>query len=182
MNRPLFMRKLPVYVLIALLILAVVDVALSFFETALAKEAYEHPSYTISDSKARGAFLEPVTVTPSVINWRGQPIVFKEAWLEHRTELVGIYVIIPCILRHYHYRKVSGYNVCFNLTDGWDLLWSEAGPYFAVNGKQGSFSMRGTVVIWARLDSLNQFPSKILLTDNWKLENAHILAFKRAAD
>src|SRR5262245_52275318 len=114
------MKKFALYCLIALVLLAVADVALSIFSTGLAnKPSANHPSYTIADSKARRAFIEPVSLTPSTINWNGKRISVKEAWLEHQTELVQIYVIVPFVWEHHHYRRADGYNLCLNLDEGW---------------------------------------------------------------
>ena len=174
-------RRLALCALSAAAALVVVDVVFSIFATGLAnKPSANHPSYTIADSKARGAFIERVAVTPSVIDWHGQRIVLKETWLEHQTELVQIYVIVPFLWKHHQYRKTQGYNLCVNLDEGWDALWSPTAPFFVVEGQGSGFAQRGTVVLWERLDDLEQFPAKVLLTDNWKFENSQALAIKRA--
>ncbi len=123
--------------------------------------------------------MERVTFTPSTVNWNSQRLTVKEAWLEHRTEIVQIYVIVPFVWEHRQYRKADGYNLCFNLAEGWEVLWSDPSPFFVVEGHGRSFAQRGAVVLWEHLDDLEQFPASILMTDNWKFENSKALEMKR---
>jgi hypothetical protein len=169
------MKKVALWVtLVGLVLLALVDAGLSWLSTELANvTSKNHPSPTIAASKGRGAFVEPVTFTPSVINWNGERIIVREAWLEHRTELVRIYEIVPFLWAYSHYRNADGYNLCFNLDQRRDVLGSP-GPSFYVEGKGRSFGeqySRGSVVLWEELDDIGQFPMRIELTDrkNWRI-------------
>lgn len=174
------MKKLKLGVFGALVFLVVADVALSFLQTGLAnKPSANHPSYTIAESKARGAFIEAVSLTPAAIDWKGRRISVKEAWLEQQTELVRVYVFVPFVWERRVYRRAAGYNLCLNLDEGWDVLWGSRPPFFVAEGKQSGFSTRGTAVLWEQLSGLGQLPTRILVTDNWKLENSQIVVVKR---
>lgn len=118
-----------------------------------------------------------MTFEPSSFKWNGKQIAIKEAWLEHQTELVHIHVIVPFIWERYQYRQVAGYNMCFNLEEA---SYPLGDLFFVEEGKGSSFGMLGSAVLWQRLDNLDNVPSEILATDNWKFENSQVLTIKRA--
>jgi hypothetical protein len=122
------------------------------------------PCYTIRESKLRGCYLYSVTFEPSVIVWKGKEIRIKEAWFEHAHErlLIGS-------------RKASGYNLCVNLSTGWDVLWDLTGnpPWFALEGQNGrGFGAMGTCVLWETFDKIESKEFNVLLTNNWQFANA----------
>jgi hypothetical protein len=171
------MKKLTIIAAVALVLLVVVDVALGYFLTGLAtKPTANRPAYSVAASKARGAYIESVTFEPSSFKCNGRQIVIKEAWLEHQTELVHIYVIVPFVWDHYEYRQVGGYNFCFNLEEA---SYPLGDLFFAEQGKGSGFGMLGSVVLWESLDDLETVPAKILATTNWKFENSQVLSVKR---
>ena len=85
-----------------------------------------YPCYTVRDSKRRGCFVCTVTFAPKEIKWKGQAIVIGEAWVERQTERAGPLRLLPV------YRTLPGYCLCFNLSQGWDVLNDTDGPYFAL--------------------------------------------------
>jgi hypothetical protein len=173
------MKKLAVIVVVALCLLVAVDVVLGYFFTGLAnKPSANAPSDTVAESKSRGAFVEAVTIEPSSFKWNRKQLVIREAWLEHQTELVHIYVIVPFLWEHYQYRQVEGYNLCFNLEEA---LNPPEDLFFVEEGKGTGFAMSGSVLLWERLDNPDMVPTKIWATDSWKLENRRELSVKRGS-
>ena len=97
------------------------------------------PSYTIASSKARGAFVEAVTIEPGLsVDWHGRRIAIKEAWLERQTEFEYVVEIIPFCWEYRRYRKVAGYNLCLNLADGWDVVWEHPAPFVAIPARKAA--------------------------------------------
>ena len=177
-----FMKRLAIVAAVPLLLLAAVDFVFSVCQIPDSYAA-KRPSHTIADSKARGAYMETVSITPSTIDWNGKRIRITEAWLEHRSELVRVYVLAPFVWERRVYRSRDGYNLCINLdAESWDVLWSATAPMFLIKGKGNGFGVRGRVVLWEVLDDLTQFPTSILVTDVWRLENSKALTVNRAPD
>lgn len=172
-------KPFTVYALVAIVGLVIVDVVLSIVVTMLEGDTPDRPAYTIAGSKARGAFVEAVAIEPRSFDWRGQQIAINEVWLEQQTELVCVIEIIPFLCEYRHYRKVAGYNLCLNLAEGWEVMWTSPSSFFVVPGKGSSFSQIGRVVISERLKTLTECPTTVLLTDNWKLVGSRELAVKR---
>src|SRR4051812_36346749 len=67
------------------------------------------PCHSIRESKFRGYFLCAVSFEPNVFTWKGKEIKIKEAWLEqaHERLLIGT-------------KPASHFNMCVNLSTGWD--------------------------------------------------------------
>lgn len=173
------MKKLKTVVVVALGLLIAVDVALGWFLTELEnKPSANRPSHTMGESKARGAFVDVVVFEPSSFEMNGKRIVIREAWLEHQNELVHIHVIVPFLWEHRRYRQVGGYNLCFNLDDSFCPIGE---VYFFEEGKGASFGMLGTVVLWYRLEDLDDVPARVLATTDWKFANSQVLSVKRGA-
>src|SRR5262249_37291649 len=93
----------------------------------------------------------------------------KEAWLERRRERNHSWN--PFAAR---YKTVSGYNLCFNLSTGWDVLWAPSlnAPFFVLEGENCSAGSQGTVVLCVRLASIAPSVYTLYCTDNFKLERA----------
>jgi hypothetical protein len=127
------------------------------------------PCYSIFESKLRGWCLYRVSVEPEVIVWKGKQIKIKEAWLEqaHERVLLG-------------WKKASHYNLCVNLATGWDVLWDITGnePFFVLEGQRQSFGMMGSAVLFTRLETIESTEFNVLLTDNWRFENATRIKLK----
>jgi hypothetical protein len=79
----------------------------------VANDNTERPCYSIQQAKSRGCFICPVFFAPSSLDWKGQQIAIKEAWLERRTErLPSFNPFAP------KFKIVSGYHLCFTLSKG----------------------------------------------------------------
>jgi hypothetical protein len=144
-------------------------------------------SGTVEESKSRGAFIGRLDITPSNIPWRGKQIDISQAWLEHATELVHVYVVIPFLMEYPHYRTVNGYHLCFNCADR-DGLRTDPTPLFVVEGKGHSMTVfwpndpREKVHFCEDFDDLGQMPKRIELANNWEREGRILLEVKRATD
>ena len=180
-------KKLAVWA-IALVVFGLVDIAWGFIRAESIrfgnKPRWIFISGTIEESKSRGAFIDRLDVTPSKIPWRGKQIVITEAWLEHATELVHVYVVIPFVMEYPHYRKVTGYHLCFNCAER-EALRTEPTPFFVVEGKGHGLSAhwpndsKRSVHFCEEFDALGQMPRRILLTDNWELKDSQSLEVRR---
>jgi hypothetical protein len=125
-------------------------------------QSYKYPPcYSVRESKQRGCYLCAVSFEPNVIRWKGKEIKIKEAWLEqaHERLLIGS-------------KKASHYNMCVNLSAGWDVLGTAESPFFVFEGKRGGFGMMGTVVLWETFDKIESEEFNVLLTDNWRFDGA----------
>jgi hypothetical protein len=134
------------------------------------------PCYSIQEAKTRGCYVAAVSFSPSSFTWKGKEIVIKEAWLEKQTE--RNYSLNPFAPK---YRIVPGYNLCFTLSKGWDVVWgtaknSQGEPmrkaYFVLEGNGRSFAERWSIVLWETLEKADSSELTILCTDNWQLEDA----------
>jgi hypothetical protein len=170
-------KKIIVNSLLAVLLLLLADIFLTWFLTAL--ETFPHgirPAYTVEESRSRGAFVANVNVSPRTIHLKEGRVVIHEAWIEKSMELVRIYVFIPFVLEHREYRLIGSHNLCVNLAEGNDLM---LGNYFFVReGKGAGFVQLGTVIFWENIENVDFERLTVLVTDNWKLENAQRLELR----
>lgn len=135
----------------------------------LAGDVADCPCYSIQESKSRGCFVRAVSFSPRVMTWNGKQIAIKESWLEKCTERNrSVNPFAP------KYNITSGYNLCFTLSEGWDVLWGTAdkSPFFILEGNGRSFGERVRVVLWETIDNIDVPEFHILCTDRWKGEKA----------
>jgi len=176
---------------IALVVFGLIDVAWGFVRAEMIRFGNKpRPIFisgTIEESKSRGAFIEKLDITPSKINWREQQIVISEAWLEHATELVHVYVVIPFVMEYPHYKIVKGYHLCFNCAER-EGLRAEPHPLFVVKDKGHSMSAhwpndtKKRVHFCEEFDELSEMPRTIEVTNNREREGCILLEVKRVTN
>lgn len=118
------------------------------------------PCYSIRESKMRGCYLYSLTFEPNVFTWKGKEIKIKEAWFEqaHERFLIGS-------------KKASHYNMCVNLSTGWDVLWETTGPSFAIEGN-GGLGMMGSAVLYKPFDKIESDEFNLVLAEFRKTDGA----------
>jgi hypothetical protein len=142
----------------------------------LAGDVLDYPCYSIRESKRHGCFVCPVVMTPNLVSWKGQSIVITEAWVERKSQRVGPLGLLPI------YKMMPGYNLCFKLSQGWDVLTHFGGPCFSLENAGHSFSQIGTVVLCESLDKLDRREFTILFSDNFKGNEPGAVRIKAVLD
>jgi hypothetical protein len=131
-----------------------------------------YPCYTARESKRRGCFVCAAAFSPNEIKWKGKSIVIAEAWVERSIEKVGPLRLLPV------YRTKPGYKLCFNLSQGWDVLNTMNGPFFALEKSGHSFSTIGTVVLCEELENLDRREFTVLCSDGFKDDKDGVVRIK----
>jgi len=147
-------------------------IELFVFAAPCSAQSYKYPPcYSVRESKMRGCYLYAIAFEPNPITWKGKEIRIKEAWLEQAHERLPI-----------GSRKASHFNMCVNLSAGWDVLWdlTNRAPFFVLEGKGNGLGMMGSVVLWETFDKIDADEFNVLLTDNWKFDGAIKIKVKTA--
>lgn len=155
----------------SILAASLVTLVLIGSSTLKAGENSQAPCYSMKEAKSRGCYVCTVVFTPQAIDWKNYQIVIEEAWIERRTERIP--TMIPFAHR---YKIIPGYNLCFTLSKGWDVLglWdiTHNHRFFVLEGKRAAFGPEGTWVLHTFLDSVDTTEFTIICTDNWQLDDA----------
>jgi hypothetical protein len=117
------------------------------------------PSPNPDQAKQQGNFVCDVTIRPMTLEWRGQKIVFHNAWIEEAVEPAHFLVWFP------YYRRVGGYYLCFTLEKGNDVI-SQFDLSFVVEGRTDGFGTlhpSGNIVYFRDLKDINILPIKMSL-------------------
>jgi hypothetical protein len=104
-------------------------------------------------------------VVSNVIQWKGKQLIIGEAWIEKQTEPAGFFLPF--------YKTIPGYHLCFNLSQGWEVLnTGSPPPFFVLENLGRGFLRRGNVILCEQLDTIKNGEMTVQLTDNWKCESA----------
>lgn len=160
-------------VIVLAVVYVIVNIFWGWFTTELAKKGPPtSPSYSIGESKAKDCFLSELTFSPNAVDWNGTKIEFNEAWLEKRTQLDYRISLVPFFWEIPIYKQQPGFNICFNLSSGYEVILSNDFVFFVIEDKGHSFAGRGTVLFWEEIDNLDWDSLVCKITNNWKFNGA----------
>jgi hypothetical protein len=124
------------------------------------------PCATTSEARRRGTWVCDVSISPDTVNWEGNAIVFKEAWIEEAAAEHYYAVWVPS------YQPLGRYYLCFSLEKGERIIQQGGGsPWFVPQGKDSSFMSAtlngGICVHWIELPNRDLSSMKMSLISSW---------------
>jgi hypothetical protein len=128
-------------------------------------------SQSIAEAKSNGIFVHPVYIRPQEVDWRGEPIRFKEAWIEEISRLEH-----PALL-FTRRKRLGEYRLCFTLHTYGPFLREVPGermPFFVREGAGSSFGEQGrsgdSIVFYLEIENQRPNPFKVSLINDWHAE------------
>jgi hypothetical protein len=111
-------------------------------------------------------YVYSASFRPSIINFHGQDITIREAWVEKRSKIRHLLVWFP------YREQLDGYVFCFSLNDGKEVFENaESSPFWVMDDLNQSFiqtkSPSGRPVFYQYLEVLSSDFTMSLMA-SWK--------------